>query len=138
MRFQTGPTVSAYWLTYKPLGPGSPRGWPAQELTKLVGRFQADPSHTTALWRIASHQSARIGDRVYLFKQGSDPRGVFGVGEIIETPRLQSDPTDIEKKPRHGAKMRFDRLVDPTREFLLGFDTVNRIVPQTRLTNDMQ
>lgn len=123
--------MPAYWLTYKPLGPASPRGWPAEELTKLVGRFQTDPNRTTTLWRIASHQSARVGDRVYLFKQGSDPRGVFGAGEIIETPRLQSDPTDIDHGPRYRAKIRFDMLVDPSREFLVGFETIDRIVPET-------
>lgn len=123
--------MPAYWLTYKPLGPASPRGWPAEELTKLVGRFQTDPSRTTTLWRIASHQSARAGDRVYLFKQGSNPRGVFGVGEIIEAPRLQTDPDDIDEAPRPRAKIRFDMLVDPSREFLVGFEIVDRIVPET-------
>jgi hypothetical protein len=83
------------------------------------------------LWRIASHQSARIGDRVYLFKQGSNPRGVFGVGEIIEAPRLQKDPADIDDEPRYRAKIRFDMLVDPSREFLIGFEITNRIVPGT-------
>jgi putative restriction endonuclease len=120
--------MPAYWLTYKPLGPASPRGWPAEELRKLVERFQTDPSRTTTLWRIASHQSARVGDRVYLFKQGSNPRGVFGVGEIIEAPRLQNDSAD---EPRYRAKIRFDMLVDPSREFLVGFEIIERIVPET-------
>jgi putative restriction endonuclease len=123
--------VSSYWLTYKPLGPASPRGWPAEELRALVGRFQTDPDRTTTLWRIASHQSAKVGDRVYLFKQGSDPRGVFGVGEIIEAPRLQGDPADIEGEPKYRAKIRFDMLVDPDREFLIGFEIILRLVPKT-------
>jgi len=65
-----------------------------------------------------------------LFKQGSDPKGVFGVGEIIERPGLQTDPSDNEG-PRYRAKIRFDRLVDPSREFLIGLDTINDIVPET-------
>src|SRR5215216_4433377 len=100
--------MPAYWLTYKPLSATSPRGWP-EELSKLVQRFETDPANTTTLWRIASHQSARVGDRVYLFKQGTDPRGVFGVGEIIEAPRLQADPTDIDAEQRHRAKIRFEQ-----------------------------
>jgi putative restriction endonuclease len=123
--------MSAYWLTYKPLSAASPRGWPAEELSELVRRFESEPASTTTLWRIASHQSARIGDRVYLFKQGSDPRGVFGVGEIIEPPRMQTDPTDIDEGPRYRAKIRFDRLVDPGREFLIELNTVKEIVPET-------
>jgi putative restriction endonuclease len=122
--------MSAYWLTYKPFGPASPRGWPAEEMTELVRRFEIDPANTTIPWRIASHKSAQIDDRVYLFKQGSDPRGVFGVGKIIERPHLQTDPTDNEG-PKYRAKIRFDQLVDPSREFLIGLDAINDIVPDT-------
>lgn len=100
----------------------------------MVQRFETDPANTTTLWRIASHQSARIGDRVYLFKQGTDPRGVFGVGEIIEAPRLQADPTGIDGEQRYRAKIRFEQLVDPSREFLIGFEIVEKIVPQTLVT----
>ena len=59
--------MSAYWLTFKPLGPTAPAGWPIENLRDLVTRFEADPSGTTEWWRIAAHQSARVGDRVYLF-----------------------------------------------------------------------
>jgi putative restriction endonuclease len=103
-------------------------------MSELVRRFEADPASATPLWRIASHKTARIGDRIYLFKQGSDPRGIFGVGEIIELPRLQMDPTDIDKGPRHRAKIKFDALVDPGRAFLLDYRTVQNIVPETLIT----
>src|SRR4051812_27622895 len=103
-------------------------------MSDLVRRFESDPASAAPLWRIASHQSARIGDRVYLFKQGSDPRGIFGVGEVIELPRLQRDPTDTDQTLRNRAKIRFDRLVDPRQEFLLGFNVVNEIVPETLIT----
>ena len=126
--------MPAYWLTYKPLSATSPRGWPEEELSKLVQRFQTDPANTTALWRIASHQSARVGDRVYLFKQGTDPRGIFGVGEIIEAPRLQADPTDIDEGQRYRAKIRFEQLVDPSRKFLIGFEIIEKIAPLTLVT----
>ena len=69
--------MSAYWLTFKPLGCTAPAGWPIENLRDLVTRFEADPSGTTEWWRIAAHQSARVGDRVYLFKQGDDPRGLL-------------------------------------------------------------
>ena len=122
--------MPAYWLTYKPLSPTSRRGWPADELSKLVQRFEANPVNTTALWRISSHQSAKIGDRVYLFKQGDDPKGIFGTGEIIEAPREQEDPTDTEGVFRYRAKIRFEQLVDPSRNFLIAFKEVERIVPE--------
>ncbi|MCW5691259.1 MAG: HNH endonuclease [Pseudolabrys sp.] len=83
------------------------------------------------MWRIASHQSAKIGDRIFIFKQGANPRGVFGVGQIVEAPRLQPDPADVDKQPRNRAKIQFDALVDPSREFLIGFEIINEIVPQS-------
>lgn len=126
--------MSAYWLTYKPLSASSLRGWPTAELSKLVRCFEADPVSATTLWRIASHQTARIGDRIYVFKQGPDPRGIFGVGEISESPRLQTDPTDVDKGLRYRARIRFDRLVDPGQTFLLGYQTIQDIVPETLIT----
>jgi putative restriction endonuclease len=126
--------MAAYWLTYKPLNAASPRGWPAEELSELVRRFDIDPANTKTLWRIASHQSARMGDRVYLFKQGADPRGIFGVGEIVELPRLQKDPTDTDEAPRYRTKIRFDRLVDPAQEFLIELSAIDEIVPETLIT----
>ena len=127
--------MSAYWLTYKPLTPSSPRGWRAEELTALVRRFERNGADATTLWRIASHQSAQVDDRVYLFKQGSDPKGIFGIGEIIEPPKLQIDPADTDSSPAYRAKIRLERLVDPNDEkFLIGFDAVSRIVPKTLIT----
>lgn len=123
--------MSAYWLTYKPHNASSPRGWPAAKLSDLVQRFMADPASATPFWRIASHRAAQVGDRIFLFKQGSDPRGIFGVGEIIERPCLRTEPTDIDEKPRYRAKILFNRLVDPSQEFLLDYQHIQNLVPES-------
>ena len=125
--------MPAFWLTYKPLGPSSPRGWPASEMSSLVERFETSAAGATPLWRIASHQAARAGDRFYLFKQGVGLKGIFGAGKIIEPPRLQADPTDIEGGETYRARIRFDRLVDPSRTFLLGLEDFSDILPDTLL-----
>jgi putative restriction endonuclease len=122
--------MPAYWLTFKPRGPSAPRGWPIEELRELVGRFDADPGAATEWWRIASHRSAQIGDRVYLFKQGDDPRGIFGVGNIVARPETRSVPSDnLGPVPR--ALVRFVRLVDPSRDFLLRLEDIADVVPPT-------
>ena len=126
--------MSAFWLTYKPLSASSPRGWPAAEMTKLVQLFETDPASATPLWRLASHQTARVGDRVFLFKQGNDPRGIFGFGEVIEPPSAQVDPTDINREPRPRAKIRLERLVDPAQTFLLDLQALEGVVPETLIT----
>jgi hypothetical protein len=120
--------MAAYWLTYKPYSPKAQRGWPADRLRNLVQRFEADPATATQWWRIASHASARVGERVYLFKQGDDPRGVFGVGTIIAGPEYTDSPTDTDGR-KHRGLIRFERLVDPGEGFLLRLDEIEDIVP---------
>jgi hypothetical protein len=100
-------------------------------MTSLVRRFQSSPASATALWRINAHQTARIGDRIYLFKQGSEPRGIFGLGEIIGAPTLRDDPADIEGGLKYRAEIRFDHLVDPSAEFLLDYQAIQDLVPET-------
>ena len=125
--------MGAYWLTFKPYGPSVPRGWPIEELRKLITRFANDPATATEWWRIASHRSATIGDRVYVFKQGDGPRGIFGVGNIIDGPEARATSSDhLGPVPR--ALVRFEQLVDPSAEFLLGLGEIEDIVPQ-RLIN---
>lgn len=122
--------MTAFWLTYKPLSAASPRGWPKEAMDDLVSRFEADRASATPLWRIASSRAASIGDRVYLFKQGSGPKGIFGVGELIEAPREQIDPTDIDAGSTVRARIRLTRLVNPAQAFLLEYDTIADFVPK--------
>lgn len=125
--------MSAYWLTFKPFGPTSPRGWPIEKMGDLVKRFEQNANTATEWWRIASHKSARVGDRVYLFKQGDDPRGIFGVGTIIEGPELRGDSSDQDGvRPR--ALIRFDKLVNPTEGFLLRLEDIEDVVPHSSIT----
>lgn len=120
--------MPAFWLTFKPRSPSAPQGWPIEELSRLIARFEADPATGTEWWRIASHATARVGDRVYLFKQGDDPRGIFGTGTILDGPDYRATGTDDEG-PRHRALISFERLVDPTVGFLLPLEAIADIVP---------
>jgi hypothetical protein len=109
-------------------------GWPLSSLRDLIGRVEADPDapDSTEWWRIANG-GARVGERVYVFKQGTkSPRGVIGVGEIVGSPEMRSTPTDPELHLR--AEIRFQKLVDPTADFLLPFAEVEEFVRQ-RLIN---
>ena len=125
--------MPAYWLTYKPLSASAPRGWPAEEMSDLVRQFEASPASATPLWRIASHK-AQPGERVYLFKQGDGPRGIFGIGSIKESPREQLDLTDNETIPRYRARIRFNHLVDPARAFILEHPALQDVVPESLIS----
>jgi len=97
----------------------------------LVRSFEADRGSATPLWRIASSRAASRGDRVYLFKQGAGPRGIFGVGELIEPPHDQADPTDIEAGSTDRARIRLTHLVNPAQAFLLDYDAIADVVPKS-------
>jgi ribosomal protein S18 acetylase RimI-like enzyme len=124
--------MPGYWLTFKQRGPSAPKGWPIENLRDLVRRFEVNPPSASEWWRIASSKAAQVGDRVYLFKQGGDPRGVFGVGRIIEGPEVRDSPNDLEgAQPR--ALVAFDALVDPTKDFLLALEELEDVVPRTTI-----
>jgi len=123
--------MPAYWLTYKPKEESPDRGWPLSDLRALIDRVKQDPDApgSTEWWRIAN-SNARIGERVYVFKQGTrSPRGVIGVGEIVGRPEMVGAPSEPEIRLR--AKIRFQKLVDPTAGFLLGLAAVDDFVPQS-------
>jgi putative restriction endonuclease len=123
--------LPAFWLTYKPLSHLTPRGWPPEQMDALVEAFRRDPSAAMPLWRIASSRAATVGDRVYLFKQGSGPRGIFGVGELVEAPHEQTDPTDVDAGATTRARIRLHQLVNPAHEFLLDYEDIAGLLPDT-------
>lgn len=123
--------MPAFWLTYVPKEE-SPHGWPLDKLRSLIKRIEASPDaeDSREWWRI-SGAGAGLGDRVYIFKQGTkSPRGVIGVGKIVDGPERHDDDMETSheqkspKKPRM-AKIRFQKLVDPTEKLLLPLEELN-------------
>ena len=113
--------MNAFWLTYEEKSADTPKGWPIEELRRLIRRFQVNPVMTSAWWRLAAHRSASIGDRVYLFRQGKGPRGIFG---IVEGPELRHQAGE-EAAAVMCCRIRFDRLVDPWASMLLPLEVAD-------------
>ena len=124
--------MPAYWLTFRPAEESPDRGWALSELRNLITQVNANPD-TTQWWRISSHRQAQVGNRVYLFKQGTaSPRGIMGVGEIVGGPDHRATPTDPH--PCWRAEIRFQKLVDPTVRFLLPLNSIKDVVPPGLVT----
>lgn len=121
--------MAAYWLTFKQKDRTAPRGWPLEELQALIARFNASPSTATEWWRVSSHRSAKQGDRVFVFKQGQGPRGVFASGTIVGGPEERDSINDNDGRAWR-ALIKFDQLVDPTEDFLIGYDDLKAFVPK--------
>jgi hypothetical protein len=114
--------VTAFWLTWKP------EGWPLEKLQDLVRRVRADPS-TTEPWRIQAPRRVSIVSRVFLFRQGPGPRGIFGVGEVADFPRQIPEESKDPDAPQFFAPIRFFMLEDPTQKLLLPLEGMTDVVP---------
>ncbi len=114
--------MTAFWMTWKP------EGWPLEQLRDLVQRFERDSSADEP-WRIIAHKRAKVGDRVFAFKQGSEPRGIFGVGTITAPPSIRPELSPHSEQLQYFAPVHFTSLVDPTDHFLLPLEDMIEIVP---------
>lgn len=68
----------------------------------------------------------RVGDRAYLLKQGKEPRGIFGVG-IVDGPPEERTPAIVGKRKNYAVQIKFEVLLDPTREMLITRDELLRL-----------
>ncbi len=118
--------MTAFWMTWKP------DGWPIERLRDLIQRASTD-SNTTEHWRIQAHRQAVVGSRAYLFKQGTGPRGIFGVGTTAGPPIPIPDQSHDPENPQWFVPLRFEQLTDPTSGMLLSLDQLEDIVPVSRI-----
>ncbi len=100
-------------------------------------------------WRFRSHKQAKLGDEIYLLKQGKNNPGIFGYGVIIKSPYSISEavkfpsgwarpPTgelsaeEMEKKT-WVVDIRIDEIVDPSKELFLTLNELKQLHPPAGL-----
>lgn len=66
-------------------------------------------------WSVHAHRQMKVGDRVFLIKQGKEPRGIVASGYVTDAPHLEPH-WDPEKKGKlvMKADVEFDTVVEPT------------------------
>jgi 5-methylcytosine-specific restriction endonuclease McrA len=99
--------------------------FPYEELRKIVDRFDAGEPVVEG-WQCAAHVKIRVGDRAYLFKQGKEPRGVFGLGRVDGPPKAIGT-AGAGKRKAYEVPIRFELLLDPTSELLITKDALLRL-----------
>jgi hypothetical protein len=62
-------------------------------------------------------QKIRQGDRAYFYKQGKQPRGIFGVGVVVGPAAFNKDAEPGENP--WSVPITFEQLVDPIEKLLL-------------------
>jgi putative restriction endonuclease len=119
----TASQPDAFLLTWKETG------WPYENIERMLASFARD-GFVEEEWRIQSHRRAKPGDRGWLLKQGPGPRGIFGVGTILERPHRKRT---ADGKERSVARVRFERLTDPRGQHLIDEADVRAVLPDTKI-----
>lgn len=120
---EEGAEGSAFLLTWKA------SGWPHENILRMIETLQAQ-GFVDEPWRLRSSRRAKVGDQVWLLKQGPGPKVIFGEGVIAATPALQ-DAGNGKLQPM--ATIRFSRLVDPLAAYLVDEPTTRSILSENQL-----
>ena len=113
--------TKAYLLTWNSLR------WPWPELGREALRVAAG-ERVRSRWGCGRNKHIQRGDRLFLLKQGAEPRGVFASGTAVSMPFI-APHWDEEKAalgvPANYVEMKFDTLLIPEetilrRDFLKG------------------
>ena len=104
----------AYLLTW------NSKRWPWPELGEEARRVAAGEM-VTSRWGCGRNKHIQAGDRLFLLKQGAEPRGIFASGTAM--PRPFSAPHWDEEKallgvPANYIEMQFDTLLIPEETLL--------------------
>src|ERR1700722_803599 len=112
--YSVGGLMAAFLLTWKEAG------WPHENIVRMVKTREAQ-GFVDENWRIAAHNMAGPGDRVWVLRQGRGPKGIFGAGHLTDKPA----PGDAGNgKTQMMAPVHFEAFVDPLQTLLIGEDTV--------------
>jgi 5-methylcytosine-specific restriction protein A len=77
------------------------------------------------MWSCRSHKSIRPGDRAFLARVGSTPRGIFASGKVVSEPFL-SQHWSVEDKDVPRVLIEFDTLLNPEKEPILTVDNLDK------------
>lgn len=79
----------------------------------------------TLTWSCRSHKSIRPGDRAFLTRVGSTPRGIFASGKVVSEPFLSLHWSGEDKDvPR--VLIEFDTLLNPEKDPILTVDNLDK------------
>lgn len=116
--------MSTYLLTW------SPKKWQWNNLSRRIGEIKRK-GYSVTDWSCGNNKSISKGDRVFLLRQGEEPRGIVGAG------RAESDSFEEVHWRKEKAKIgrttmyitvRWDTLLNPETESILPREWLNDAV----------
>lgn len=98
----------------------NPELWNWVELDKKIEELNVS-GKTTERWSCRSHKKIRRGDRAFLLKLGTYPKGIIGSGEVVSEPFLARHWSG-ENKLVPRVLIEFDTLLNPQNDSFLTLD----------------
>src|ERR1700684_244462 len=101
--------MKSFLITFKPQTENRKRGWPLEELQRLVKRQRAGET-VEEKWRFINRKDVSRGDRVFLLRQGKAGPAIIGYGKVTGGPEKNAGKWQVLGH--------FVSIVDPTTEVL--------------------
>src|SRR5271156_2829890 len=105
--------MNSFLITFKPDTENPDRGWPLEELQKLVRRSQAG-DRVIEPWRFHNRKDVSLEDRVFVLLQGKSGPAIIGYGKVAGPPEKIDGDWQVP--------VLFESLVDPTTELFANKD----------------
>ena len=102
--------------------------WDYENLQRMLEEFNAGSK--TQRWSCGTSRNIELGSRVFLMRQGTGEKGIFGSGYIVRTPYEDDHYNDAKREEGKKAiyvSVEFDELFDPYKEVKVGIDTLSNL-----------
>ena len=110
--------MNSFVITFKPASENPDRGWPIEELRRLVRGCQAG-ARVIEPWRFHNYKAVALGDRVFVLLQGKSGPAIIGYGVVAGAAKKTDGHWHVP--------VQFEFLVDPTTEVLANRDDLMAI-----------
>ena len=104
--------MRTYLLTW------SPQKWPWQDLARRVREIKQQ-GFATMDWSCGNNKSIAQGDRLFLLRQGAEPRGLVGAGRAASVPyaaiHWRAEKARLGRKTMY-VRVRWETLLNPETE----------------------
>jgi len=98
----------------------NPKRWPWVNLEDAIAQVNKTGKHT-ARWSCGTTKSIRPGDRAFLIKIGTEPKGIIAAGFVVSS-LIEDEHWGGENKSTFYVDIDFDVLLNPDKEPILTLD----------------
>jgi 5-methylcytosine-specific restriction protein A len=109
----------------------NPKNWEWKDLDSMIETLNKT-GITSTQWSCASHKSIHLGDRAFLIRLGTQPKGILGSGYVSSMPFQAShwsDPNKISNK----VMIEFDTLINPEKDPILPLEKLEEDLPSNQV-----